>query len=135
MLSASVLVAASAYSFTISFNMRSLALDGMFGIEVVTVHRDPSAVLQVKMRAGKPSGSRISSERRVPHESEKHDITEPKLRTEHAGCPTLLTHVASNSDWSSGSMVSGSTKSPDTILWNAMLISVAPAPNALRTAR
>ena len=126
MLSASVLVAASTYSFSISFSMRSLALDGMFGIEVVTMHRDPSAVLKVNMRAGKPSGARISSEKSVPHDSEQNNITGPMLRK---------IHVASYSDWNSGSMVSGSTKSPDTILWNAMLLIVAPASNAWRIPR
>ena len=61
----SVLVSASTYSFSISFSMRALALDGRFVMEVVAMHRDPSAVLKVNMIAEKPSGSRISSERRI----------------------------------------------------------------------
>ena len=79
MLSALVSVAASAKLLS----MPTLVLVGSFGTEVVTVHRSPFLPLNVNMRAGnESSGSRNLSERRVPHEAEKKDITEPTLRKE-----------------------------------------------------
>ena len=104
-------------------------------MEPVTAQRTPAGARNFNKSADAPSsGSIISSERRVPHERAKNDITEPTARDAYAGCPTLLVHLRSKADLSSGRMALMSTKSPRAVLLKAMLIMFAPASIALFTA-